>query len=816
MDSLFQDLRHGLRLFRARPAFTTVAVLTLAVGIGASTAIFSAVSALLMRPLPIAQADRVLFGLALREGVDPFGTSLLEYAAYRDSSTLASAGVASQRTFTLIGRDDPERVEAAAVTASYLETLRVTPVVGRTLTPRDDRPDAAPVAVIAYDLWQRRFQGAPAVAGTTITLDDGVYTIVGVMPRGFDMPAESEIWVPLRAAIETAPLDERAQHAYAMVARLAPGVTLQQADTDLKRIARQLEDEYPRQQRGWTYQLIPLRQQLLGDLAGRNRQAMIALEAAVGFLLLICCANVANLLLVRGVSRQPEIAVRRALGASRGRVVRQLLAESTCLALAGGAAGLLLAVWLTPAVALLNPIRPASLSTFLTDFAIDGRVMLFAVAVSMLTGVVFGIVPALKAARVGDAMVLLRRREQGGGGAGGRRWLGAVVVVEVAVAVILLVNGSLVVQSFSQLQDLSLGFDPQRLLTLQMTMNAQKYPAASDRAAFVDRVIAQVAAVPGVISAGISTNIPLQHLSQDAAFTVEGRAPANPADVPITAHRLVTPAYLQTLGVRLVKGRLLNEHDRAGAAPVVVISEALAKEAWPNEDPIGRRIRRGRVLDTQFPWLTVVGVVADVKEDRFNFRIDRPAWYLPYAQQTSAPGALSLVVRTSGDPLATGSAVRTAIRSIDRQQSVSSMTTMTNQVADVLVTERFTAVLMTMLASVGLLLAAFGLYGVVAYSSTQRTVEIGLRMALGAKSRDVMRLVIGQVASLVALGLGVGWVCARASSVMLAGTLYGVDADDPATFAVVTIVLAAVGLAACYVPARRATRLDPMTALRAD
>ena len=589
MDSLFQDLRYGLRLFRARPAFTAVAVLTLAVGIGASTAIFSAVSALLMRPLPVADADRVLFGLALREGVDPFGTSLLEYAAYRDSSTLASAGVASQRTFTLIGRDDPERVQAAAVTASYLDTLRVTPVVGRTFTPRDDRPDAAPTAVIAYDLWQRRFQGAAAVAGTTMTLDDGVYTIVGVMPRGFDMPAESESG--FRCAPQSRPCRSTSAPSTPMPwwRGSTPGVTPQQADTDLKRIARQLEDEYPRQQRGWTYQLISLRQQLLGDLAGRGRQAMIALEVAVGFLLLSvaptsrifcsCAASRGNPRLPSGVRSAPAAAVSSAScspkamsGAGRRscRIAARRMADTRRGAVES------------------HPARiPFDISHRLRNRRPRDAVRGGGVDV---TGLLFGIVPVWKAARIDDAMGLLRRREQRAGGAAGRRWLGAVVVVEVAVAVILLVNGSLVVQSFSQLQDLSLGFDPERLLTLEMTVNAQKYPAPSDRAAFVDRVIAQVSAVPGVISAGISTNIPLQHLSQDAAFTVEGRAPANPADVPITAHRLVTPAYLQTLGVRLVKGRLLNEHDRAGAAPVVVISEALARETWPNEDPIGRRM----------------------------------------------------------------------------------------------------------------------------------------------------------------------------------------------------------------------------------
>jgi len=815
MNDFWHDLRYGLRLFLARPGFSAVAVMTLAIGIGASAAIFTAATALLVRPLPVADADRVLYTLAMREGSDPFGTSLLEYDAYRKSPTLASAGVAIQRTVNLIAGDEPERIQAASITSSYLRTLDVPPAAGRTLNPDDDRANAAPVVLISYDLWQRRFNADPATLGGEITLDDGAYTIVGVMPRGFDMPAGTGIWVPMRTTIETLPLAQRAQHAYGMVARLSPGATQLQADADLKRISHRLEAEFPQQQRGWTCRLIPLRQQLLGDLSGRSHRALVALEAAVGFLLLICCANVANLLLVRGVSRQREIAVCRALGAGQGRIIRQLLAEAACLALAGGAGGLLLAVWLTPLVAMLNPIRADSLSTFLTDFSIDARVVLFTAGLSVVTGMIFAVVPALRLGGAYDLMTALRRREHYDGAAG-RRWLGAIVIAEVAIAVVLLVNGSLVVQSFARLQEVDLGFNPEHLLTMQIAPQARTYPTPPERLAFAQRIAASTSALPGVASAGLATNMPLQHMSQDSAFTVEGRPAANPAAVPITAHRVVTPAYLQTLGIRIVSGRLLDEHDRDGALPVVVVTEALAREAWPGEDPIGRRIRRGRVNDTQFPWLTVVGVVADVKEDRFNFRTDRAAWYLPMAQQSLPAGSLSLVVRAIGDPASLGAAVREAIRSIDPRQSVSGAVTMPDHVADLLLTERFTAVLMTALSSVGLLLAALGLYGVVAYSATRRTAEIGVRMALGATGRDVVRLVVRQAALLAAAGLGLGFVCARGLSLALTDILYGVDSGDARTFAAVAVVLAAATITACYLPARRATRVDPMTALRAD
>jgi putative ABC transport system permease protein len=810
-----QDLREALRRLLAKPAFTVVAVLTLALGIGANTAIFSAVTALLVRPLPVPDADRIVSGIALREGFDPFGTSLLEYLAYRDASrSFADSGLALQRFLTITGHDEPERIHGAEVTAGYLGALGVSPIAGRAFTTDDDRPGAPAVALIGYDLWQRRFGGAVSAVGSPLALDSGIYTIVGVMPRGFDMPAGATLWIPHAITLDTTPLSQRAATQYAMVARLIPHVSVGAADGEVKAIARRLEAEYPQFRRGWTYRLVPLRQYLLADLAGRNRLALLTLSAAVGCLLLICCANVASLLLVRGISREREIAVRLTLGASRWRVVRHLLAESAMLALAGGAAGLLVAAWMTPVLALLNPIRTDALALLLGDFRVDGRILAFAMVVSMTTGLVFGTLPAVRAARIGDLGAALRRRDPRAAGRGSR-WLTALVVAEIAVAAILLVNGTLVVQSFARLQRIDLGFDPRRLLTLELSLPASKYPTHGARVAQVERLVSAVRTIPGVTAAGVTTNIPLQMLSSDSVFTAEGHLPINPADVPITAHRMVTSDYLQTLGVRLLQGRLLDEHDREGAQPVAVITEELARQAWPDSDPIGRRIRRGRAQDTTFPWLTVVGVVADVKEDRFNFRSDRPAWYLPYAQQQSA-APLNLLVRTSGDPAAISAAVRGAIRSLDSQQAVSGVMTMTEHLSGLLVTERFSAVLMTTLASLGLFLAACGLYSVIAYSASQRTGEIGLRLALGAESRDVLRLVMRQGIAIVTVGLVVGCALARAVSGVVSTTLFGVQPNDPATFVIVAGLVAGVSLTACYVPARRATRIDPLTALRAE
>jgi putative ABC transport system permease protein len=809
------DLREAVRRLLAQPSFTVTAVLTLALGVGANTAVFSAVRALLVRPLPVPDADRVVEGVALREGFDPFGTSLLEYAAYRDAGrSFESSGIALARAYTLLGAGNAERVAGAEVTDGFLAALGVHPIAGRGLTADDLRSDAAPVALIGYELWQRRFGGSLSAIGSPLDDASGIFTVVGVMPRGFDIPSGVSLWVPRQRPIDTLPLADRAATSYGMVARLRAGVTIEQADADVKTIARRLEDEYPQYRRGWSYRLLPLRQYLLSDLSGRNRLALLTLTAAVGCLLLICCANLASLLLVRGIAREREIAVRLAIGAGRWRVTRHLLVESALLALAGGAAGVAAAAWLTPVLAALNPIRADALAATLGDFRLDLPVLAFAVAVTLATSMLFGALPALSASRSRDIVGMLRRREQRSSGRGSR-WLGVLVVSEISVACVLLVGGTLIVQSFGRLQRVDLGFDPGQLLTMELSMAPEQYPDQASRVRFLERAAAALGSLPGVRSAGFSTNVPLQPLSFDSVYVVEGRPQANPAEVPITAHRLVTPDYLQTLGVRLVRGRLLDERDREGALPVAVVTERLAREAWPGLDPIGRHIRRGRSGDTAFPWLTVVGVVADVKEDRFNFRIDRAAWYLPYAQQAGT-AAVNLLVRTSGDPAAMAPAVRGALRSIDPQQPVSGVMTMTAQLSDLLQTEHSSAVLMTALSVLALLLAASGLYGVVAYTTAQRTGEMGLRMALGARAADVLRLVLRDGAVLVAVGLAIGGTAARALGGALAEALFDVTPGDPATFAVVAALVAAVSLAACYIPARRATLVDPLSALKAD
>lgn len=812
----WQDVRYGARVLLKSPGYTAIAIAALALSIGANTAVFSAVNTLLLRPLPLKDLDRLVFSVALREGFDPFGSSLLEFDAYRQRNhSFESMGTAQQRSFNLIGRAEPERIRGASITVDYLTTLGVKPVLGRNFSADEDRPGGAAVALISYSFWKAHFGGNTSIVGDTLNLDGRPYTVVGVLPPGFDLPDAAQIWIPLQVNIESLPLTERANRRGDIVARLRPGISSTQADAELKAIAHQLEQEHPDFRRGWSVRVVPLRQQLLGDLEGHVRNALLSLMAGVGFLLLICCANVANLQLARGIARERELALRRALGAGRWRLVRQLLTESLLLALFGGLVGVVLAKWLLPILAALNPIQGISFVAFFHNFEIDRRVLAFAFFTTLLTGLVFGLLPALKSAGAHDLMPRLKLTDQRSGAASGRRLFNGLIVAEIAIALTLMICGGLMVQSFQRLQLLDLGFRPDNLLTMKMVLAESKYSQYRQRVAFVDQVLERVRALPGVLSAGTTTNIPLEReIEYDAVFDVEGRPPANPNDVPITSHRIVSPDYLETLGVTLIKGRFINKSDRADGQPVVTVSEEFARQAWQGEDPIGKRVRRIRGAQS-FPWMTVVGVVKNVKEDLFNFRINRPVWYVPYAQFEN-PFPVNLVIRASGDPTSLTAAVCEAIHSVDPDQPVSDVMTMNTNLSGVLVTERFGSVLMGTLAISGLLLAAIGLYGVMAYAVKQRTGEIGLRIALGAQRKHVLALVLGAGMKLTLFGLVIGLIAAWGATRLLISLLFNLSPTDAATFSVVSLLLGLVGLIACYVPARTAMRLNPVEALRAE
>ncbi len=813
-EELWQDVRYGARILLKSPTYTGIAVAALALSIGANTAVFSAVNTLLLRPLPLKNLDQLVLSQALREGFDPYESSLLELQAYQERShSFESIGAARQRSFNLIGRGEPERIRGASIMADYLTTLGVKPVLGRSFTAEDDRPGGAAVALISHSLWQKHFGGKADIIGETLNLEARTYTIIGVMPPGFDVPAAAAIWVPMQINIASLPLTQRAVPSCEVVARLRLGISLKQADAEAKSIARQLEQEFPQFRRGWTVKLLWLRQALLGDYAGRVNKALVALTGGVAFLLLICCANVANLQLARGIARTRELALRRALGASRSRLVRQLLTESMLLALLGGAGGLLLAHWILPLLTVINPVQGVSLAGFFHEFTIDNRVLIFAFCVTLATGVIFGLVPALKGTGEREVMPSLRQGDQRSASAPGHGWLNILIVAEIAVAMTLLVGGGLIVRSFNRLQRVDLGFRPDHLLTLKMVLPESKYSEHRQRVAFVNQVLERLKNLPGVVSAGTTTNIPLEReIAYDARFSVEGRSPRNPNDIPITSHRLVSPDYLKTLGVTLLKGRLIEETDRAGQPPVVVISEQLAREAWPGEDPLGKRIKRVRP-GQDFPWMTVIGVIRDVKEDLFNYRVNRPVWYVSYAQlENNFP--VNLVVRTSDDPASVTTAIREATRAVDPDQPISDVMTMNQNLARVLVTERFSAILMSVLAAAGLLLAALGLYGVMAYSVSQRTTEIGVRVALGAQPIHVLRLILGQGAKLTLLGIAIGLTAAWGLTRLLASLLFEVNATDPATFVSISLLLVSIALVACFLPARRALAVDPMVALR--
>src|SRR5215470_14032791 len=607
---LWQDVRYGARMLLKSPSYTAIAIAALVLSIGANTAIFSAANALLLRPLPVENIDRLIVPVTLREGFDPFGSPFLEYAAYRDRAhCLASIGVATARSFNLTGRGEPERVRGATVMANYLSTLGTKPVLGRTISAEDDRPGGSPVALISYGLWQKHFGGNANVLNESLNLDGRSYDIIGVMPPGFDVPGIADVWIPLQTDIDSLPLTERAATNNSIIARLRPGVGLEQADAELKGIARQLEQEYPNFRRGWTVKVVSFRQDVLGDLEGRVHRALFALIGGVAFLLLICCANVANLQLARGVARDREFVLRRALGAGRWRNVRQLLTENILLAVLGGMAGLLVAHWLLPVLAALNPIQGISLAAFFHNFTIDHRVLAFVLCVTVLTGVASGLLLALKGAGAHELMPRIRQGDQrGGGDVAGRGWLNGLIVAEIAIALTVLIGGGLMVQSFQRLQHVALGFSPDDLLTMKMVLPPAKYSEYRQRVAFADRVLERTLKLPGILSAGLTTNIPLEReTAYDAIFDVEGRPSPNPNDVPITSHRVVSPGYLETLGITLIKGRLINKNDHADTLPVVVVSEEFARHAWPGSDAIGKRVRRIR-FGQSFPWMTVVGV----------------------------------------------------------------------------------------------------------------------------------------------------------------------------------------------------------------
>ncbi|HEV2196204.1 MAG TPA: ABC transporter permease [Candidatus Acidoferrum sp.] len=806
LDTLFQDLRFAFRMLRKSPGFTAVAVLTLALGIGANISIFSVVYAVLLKALPYPQPDRLAM---VYENVN-----LPSYQNSRNEVTpgnfsdwtnqnavFENLAAYRNRSFNLTGSGEPLRIEGELVSANFFTTLQIVPELGRGFAPEEDLPGASHVVVMSNGLWKGRFGSDPQILGQKLLLDGESYAIIGVAPPGFHFPdPDDQLWAPL--ALSPAERDNRGSHYLEVFARLKPGVTLQQAQTKMSVIAKRLTQLYPQSNAGQTVNLVPLEE----DLAGPVRPTLFVLWGAVGLVLLIVCANVANLLLARASARHREIAVRLALGASRLRLFRQLLTESTLLALFGCVLGLLLARWGVGALKILAASRLPRTD----EFSINSLVLIFSVGIAIFAGLFAGLAPALQTDRrnVHDTLKAGARESAAGSRLRIRNLL---VIAETALGVIVVIGAGLLLRSFLRIEQAPLGFQPQGVLSFRAIPRGQKYSTVSQRAAFYRQALERIDALPGANSAAAVTFIPLTFARGSKGFTIEGRPPIAPGQIPMAGYDVVTPGYFATMGIPLREGRDFSWNDTPETQLVILINEAMAKTYWPNEDPLGKRIRQGNSDD---PWLTVAGVVGDIRE--FDpLTPPRPTIYFPITQFPDSGGILrDWVVRTAREPLEVAASVRSAIWSVDKDLAVTRVRTMEEVRSLSIASQRLNLLLFTLFAAMALVLATVGTYGVMAYSVAQRTREIGIRVALGATRADVFRTVLAQGFRLAALGLLVGIAAALALTRLMTSMIYGISSTDAATFITVALLLAFVALAACYIPARRAMRVDPMVALR--
>ncbi|MDQ3803567.1 MAG: ABC transporter permease [Acidobacteriota bacterium] len=807
VEPLWQDVRYGVRVLIKSPVFTTVAVLSLALGIGANTAIFSVINGLLLRPLPYPDSQRIVhvWHTPPQEsfpGLDRFSVSPANYLDWKEQGRAFEQMAAYEYArFSLSTSGDPVSVIGTAVSSDFFSVLRSTPGQGRTFSPEEEQPGRDHVVVISHGLWQRAFGADPNLIGRTLTLNSRSFTVVGIMPAGFQFPQEAELWVPL--AWDSKQRQIRSIHDSLVIARLKQGASLAQAQAEMSTISSRLEQQYPEENKGWGAVVIPLQEDLVGDI----RPALLVLFSAVGFVLLIACANVANLMLARGANRQKEIALRIALGATRARVVRQLLTESVLLAVVGGVLGLLLARWGSEMLVRLS-------SGTLPDpgeIGIDKWTLGFTLLVSLGAGVVAGIAPALQFTKAEMSEALKQGTGRTGGSSVKQRTRKALVISEVALSLILLIGAGLMIRSFWKLQHVDPGFDTGNTLTMSVSLSPTRYSDPHQQLAFLDRVLEQIGALPGVVSAGATTTIPLTGGGSTQPFTVEGRPASAVAEQPMAQTRYISPDYFRAMGIPLRQGRFFSDQDRENGVQVVIISEAMARRFWPGQDPIGKRLTPSFHLQ-QGP-REVVGVVGDVKGSGLDAEA-ASMMYLPYKQ---APRPyMTFVARTASNPQDFIQPISKAIYSVDREQALTNVRTMEQVLAESLSGRRFNMTLLIAFAGLALLLAAVGVYGVMNYSVTLRRRELGIRMALGAQAVDVLRLVLGQGLTLTLIGVGAGLAAAYGLTRLMASLLYGVTATDFVTFVSVSGVLIAVGLLASYLPARRATKVDPMIALRSE
>ena len=808
MTTLLQDIRYGARMLLKHRGFAAVAMLSLALGIGANTAVFSVVNAVLLKSLPYHEPERLVlaWGEAPARGIHRGQMSATDVADLRARNRVFEE-ISTYAGFrpVLTGQAEPERIAGAQVGDGFFEVMRAKPLLGRVFTPEEQHEGKDYVAVLSYGLWQRRFGGDPNVIGQTLMLSGRPYSVIGVMPADFqslprgllDAPAEF-----YRPVAEQPDEKQRSSRHLRAIARLKPGVTLEEAQAEMTLIANQLAQEHPKTNRGGNVRLVPLRE----DLVSSIRPALLMLFGAVVFLLLIACANVGNLSLARSMARHKEVAIRAALGASRGRLARQFLTESVLLALGGGVLGLIGAIWGTS----LIEAASARLFPMLGAIELDGRVLAFTLVISMLTGVVFGSAPALRASRADLNETLNDGGRTPGAGSTRSALRSSLVVVEVALAMVLLIGAGLLIKSLLRLHAVDPGFRAERLVTMNVWLPQAKYPKAADSNAFYDRMLRRLQALPAVEATGLTSVLPVSANFDKRSIEVEGQ-PRAPGEYPDVDNSIVSPDYTRAMSMQLLSGRALTERDTADAPLAVLVSETMARKLWPGDEPVGKRLRFHNSNPVeQRPWRTVVGVVGDVKQ----YGLDRPgttALYVPLTQMPTS--AMTLVVRTRLEPAEMVAAIRREILALDPEQAVFNIRTMEELLSDSMSLRRLSMLLLGLFATLALILAAIGIYGVLAQSVAQRTHEIGIRMALGAQTRDVLKLIVGHGMALTAIGVVVGVAGALGLTRLIANLLFGVGANDPGTFVGIALLLGAVSFLACYLPARRAARLDPMNAL---
>jgi predicted permease len=808
VGAFIQDLRYGLRTLAKNPGFTAVAVLTLALGIGANTAIFSVVDAVLLRPLPYPESDR-LFTVYQTLPQDPAQNTGVSYPNYLDwaqqNQVFESIAAVRGNSLALSGQGEPTYIETGSVTANYFDVLRVKPLLGRTLQSSDDALDASAVVVMSESLWRARFAADPAIVGRTITLDQHPITVVGIVPAYFhpSVPdAAAQLWVPLRQdGIFSDMRARRAGHYLAALGRLKSGVTETQAQSEMAAIEQRLAEQYPNEDKGWGIRIVSLQ----ADMAGNVRTALLVLLGAVGFVFLIACANVASLQLARAASRQKEIAIRVALGAGRQRLLRQFLTESVLLSVIGGVVGLVLAYeTLQGLIAWL----PADLPR-VSEIHVDATVLAFGLALSVVSGVIFGLAPAWHGmeSRLAEA---LEGARGAGEGRTSHRARNIFVVAETALAIVLLVGAGLLIRSFARLQQVNVGFNPAQLLTAQIGLPRAQYAKPEQWISFYRQTLERMKALPGAQEAAVAVPLPLSDSYINLAFAIVGRPPRSRSEAPTADFVAISPNYFHVMQVPLLRGREFGDADSESAPKVCVISASLAQQLFPDESALGQRISIGYPADAS---REIVGIVGDVKDSDLAARQSAQV-YVPFVQNPF--WAADIAVRARGNPSALGGALREQIRAIDSALPVADVRPMAEVIGSSIAQPRFRTTLLSLFGAAALLLAAIGIYGVLAYTVAQQTREIGIRMALGANPGRVLRLVLARGLGLAGAGTAIGVVAALLLTHLLNSLLFGVSATDPLTFAAVAGLLLAVALLACYVPARRAMRVDPMVALRYD